>query len=382
MAAFLIVTWQAGGGVHPALGLARLLVARGHEIRVLAPRILEEEIETAGCVWRPIPEEAEFDLTAGRAADEQREYLDETFFGVALPAALQAEVRSNPPAAIVVDALLATTVSTAQALEPPVAALVHTLRSFHGDDEIFGTWGRAQVSALRGRLAQDPLENEETIFVELQRRCELELVAIPAEFDDRDSLDENVVHMGWITEQPTATTGSELRWDQADSRPLVVVGLSSTYMHQEGLMERILAALSDLPVRALATTGPELDPSELRVPEDIELRRYVSHPLVLPQAALMVTHAGLGTLMVSFAYGVPCICIPLGRDQPLNAARASELGAGIALPRDAGIDAIRAAVVGALDAKDLRAEARRLQLAIAAYRNGSRGVTALEALVA
>jgi len=381
LATFLIVTWQAGGGVHPALGLARLLVARRHEIRVLAPRILEEEIETAGCVWRPFPQEAEFDPAAGRAADEQRDYVEETFFGTVLPEALRAEVRSDPPAALVVDALLASTVSAAQALDPPVAALVHTLRSFHGNYEIFGTWGRARIDELRNRLAQDPLENEKSLFVELQRGCELELVALPAEFDGRLELDENVVHMGWITEESVATTGAELHRDRTDSRPLVVVGLSSTYMHQEGLMERILAALSDLPVRVLASTGPELDPGELRVPENIELRRWVPHPLVLPQAALMVTHAGLGSLMAAFAYGVPCVCIPLGRDQPRNAARAAELGAAIALPRDAQVDAIRAAVVEALDSQDLRANAGRLQRAIVEYWNGSRGVTALEELV-
>jgi UDP:flavonoid glycosyltransferase YjiC (YdhE family) len=380
LAEFLIVTWQAGGGVNPALGLARLLVARGHELRVLAPRLLEAEVETAGCVWRPFPQEAEFDPAAGRAAGEQRDYLEETFFGTILPEALRAEVRSKPPAALVVDALLASTVSAAQALEPPVAALVHTLRSFHGDYEIFGTWGRARIDELRNRLGQDPLENEKSLFVELQRRCELELVALPAEFDGRPALDENVVHMGWITEEPAAATGSEFPWDRTDPRPLVVVGLSSTYMHQEGLMERILAALSDLPVRVLASTRPELDPSELRAPENIEVRRWVPHSLVLPEAALMVTHAGVGSLMAAFAYGVPCVCIPLGRDQPRNAARAVELGAAIALPRDAQVDAIRAAVVQSLDSQDLRANAGRLQRAIAEYRNGSRGVTALEEL--
>jgi MGT family glycosyltransferase len=381
LATFLIVTWQAGGGVYPALGLARLLVARSHEVRVLGPRILEEEVETAGCVWRPFPQEAEFDPTSGRAADEQREYVEETFFGTILPETLRNEVRSDPPAALVIDALLASTVSAAQALEPPVAALVHTLRSFHGDYAIFGTWGRARIDELRRGQAQEPLENEESLFVELQRRCELELVALPAEFDGRAELDENVVHMGWITEEPGAATGAKLHWDPADPRPLVVVGLSSTYMHQEGLMERILAALSDLPVRVVASTGPGLDPGELQVPDNIELRRWVPHSLVLPRAALMVTHAGLGSLMAAFAHGVPCVCIPLGRDQPRNAARASELGAATALPRDAQVDAIRAAVVESLESEDLRANARRLQRAIAEYRNGSRGVAALEELV-
>lgn len=381
MAAFLIVTWQAGGGVHPALGLTRLLVTRGHAVRVIAPGLLEDEVEKAGGIWRPFPQEAEFDPSAGRAADEQRAYMEETFFGTFLPAALQDEVRSSRPAVMVVDALLASTVATAQALEPPVAALVHTLRSFHGDYGIFGSWGRERIDDIRRQRGQDALEDEESVFVELQRRCDLELVALPAEFDARARLDANVVHMGWIMEETKRKTGPEPHRNRGDSRPLVVVGLSSTYMHQEGLMERILAALSDLPVHVVASTGPELDPDELRVPENIELHRHVSHPLVLPHAALMVTHAGSGSLMVAFAHGVPCVCIPLGRDQPHNAARASELGAALALPRDAGVEEIRATVLESLESENLRASARRLQVAIAEYRNGSRGVTALEKLV-
>ena len=378
---FLIVTWQAGGGVQPALGLGRLLSARGHDVRMLAPAVHKAQVEAAGCSWVSFPAEAEFDPAAGRAADGQRAYIEETFFGTALPDALTAAVRAQPPDALIVDALLASTLSTAQALVPPVAALVHTLRSFHGDIDSFGSWGRPQVNDLRKRFDQDPLADEgDTAFVELQRRSDLELVAMPAEFDARSAIAANVVHMGWIPEPPGGDL--ELPWDEADPTPLVVVGLSSTYMHQEWLMERILSTLAELPIHVLATTGPELDPNELHVPASVELRDYVPHTLVLPRASVVVTHAGVGTLMGAFAHGVPCVCVPLGRDQPRNAARAAELGAAIALSPDAGGETIRAAVEDALQSQDLRAGAARLQAEIAEYADGERGAVALERLTA
>lgn len=378
---FLIVTWQAGGGIQPALGLGRLLAARGHDVQMLAPNVHRKQVEAAGCAWSPFPAEAEFDPAAGRAADGQRAYIDETFFGNALPDALTAAVRSQPPDALVVDALLASTLSTAQALEPPVAALVHTLRSFHGDIDIFGNWGRPQVNDLRARLDQQPLADDgDTVFVELQRRSDLELVAMPAEFDARSDIAANVVHMGWVPEPPGGDL--ELPWDEVDPTPLVVVGLSSTYMHQEWLMERILSTLAELPIHVLATTGPELDPNELRVPATVELRDYVPHSLVLPRASVVVTHAGVGTLMGAFAHGVPCVCVPLGRDQPRNAARAAELGAAIALSPDADGETIRAAVENALQSQELRAGAGLLRDAIAKYADGERGTAALERLTA
>jgi MGT family glycosyltransferase len=151
-------------------------------------------------------------------------------------------------------------------------------------------------------------------------------------------------------------------------------------MHQEDLLERILRALADLRVHVLATTGPELEPEEVRAPAGVELRRFVHHAAVMPRAALVVTHAGTGTLMAAFAAGVPCVCIPLGRDQPLNAATVADLGLGLALSQDAGVDEIRAAAADALSSTALHTEAGKMRAAIAAYRGGAAALTVLEDL--
>ena len=145
-------------------------------------------------------------------------------------------------------------------------------------------------------------------------------------------------------------------------------------------MERILQALTDLPVHVLATTGLEMDPAEVRVPAGMEVRRYVPHVTVLPHAALVVTHAGTGTLMAAFSHAVPLVCIPLGRDQPGNAARAAELGVALALPSDAGPDQIRAAVREALGSASLRSSSEWMAAAIAGCGAGSRAVEEVEAL--
>ena len=60
--------------------------------------------------------------------------------------------------------------------------------------------------------------------------------------------------------------------------------------------------------------------------------RFVPHGEVLPHASLVVTHAGMGTVMSALSHGVPLLCLPLGRDQFFNAAMVERLGAGRALP--------------------------------------------------
>jgi UDP:flavonoid glycosyltransferase YjiC (YdhE family) len=379
----LIVTWQAGGGVPPAVGLGRLLVARGHEAVVLGPRLYQARIERAGCTWRPIPAEAEFDPSAGRAAEEQRTYIRETFLGPAMPAGVTAEVEAGRPDVLVIDAMLLSTVCAAQMLGLPIAALVHTMHRFHGDPEIWGSWGFDEINELRTGFEQPPISPAgDTVFVEMQRRCDRELVVMPAEFDERSDGRPNVVHVGPIFEEPAAPAEWDLPWAPDDPVPLVVVSLSSQYMHHEEPMERILQALAGLPVHVLATTGLEMDPAEVRVPPGMEVRRYVPHVTVLPHAALVVTHAGTGTLMAAFAHAVPLVCVPLGRDQPGNAVRAAELGVAVSLPSDARPDQIRVAVSEALRSPSLRSSSAWMAAAIAEYGAGSRAVEEVEALQA
>ena len=379
----LIVTWQAGGGVPPAVGLGRLLATRGHEAVVLGPRLYQARIERAGCAWRPIPAEAEFDPVAGRAAEEQRTYIRETFLGRAMSAGVTAEVEAGRPDVLVIDAMLLSTVCAAQTLGLPIAALVHTTHRFHGDPEICGGWGFDEINEMRTGFGQPPISPAgDTVFVEMQRRCDRELVVMPAEFDERTERRSNVVHVGPIFEQDAAPAEWDLPWATDDPVPLVVVSLSSQYMHHEEPMERILEALADLPVHVLATTGLEMDPAEVRAPAGMEVRRYVPHVTVLPHAALVVTHAGTGTLMAAFSHAVPLVCIPLGRDQPGNAERAAELGVALSLPGDARPDQIRAAVSEALGSPSLRSSSTWMAAVIAEYGAGSRAVAEVEALQA
>ena len=131
------------------------------------------------------------------------------------------------------------------------------------------------------------------------------------------------------------------------------------------LMQRILAALASLPVRALVTVGPALDPSRFAPPGNVVLESFVPHRSVLPHAAAIVSQCGLGTVMKALAHGVPLVCLPLVGDQPENAARVQGLGAGVRLPSDAGPSHIREAIEHVLTDPAFRLAAQRIAKAIA-----------------
>ncbi len=62
---FLVAIIDGGGTVPPALGLARSLVGRGHQVQVLADPTVAADAETAGCAFSPWREAPHFRSRAG-----------------------------------------------------------------------------------------------------------------------------------------------------------------------------------------------------------------------------------------------------------------------------------------------------------------------------
>jgi MGT family glycosyltransferase len=168
-------------------------------------------------------------------------------------------------------------------------------------------------------------------------------------------------------------------WDDPGGPPLVLVSLSSTVMgHEQELLQRAVAALGELPVRGLVTTGPAVDPAAIRAPANVSVRRWVRHADVLPSCSAVLTHGGHGTVIKALTAGVPLVVAPLGRDQPDNAARVVHAGAGLRLSKKARVPALRDAIGRVLDEPRYRAAARRMAATLAAERDESLVVDELE----
>ena len=126
--------------------------------------------------------------------------------------------------------------------------------------------------------------------------------------------------------------------------PLVLVGLSSTFQDHVATLQRIVDALATLPVRAIVTTGPALDPATVTGAANVVVVASAPHGRVLEHAAVVVTHGGHGTVVKALAAGVPLVVLPHGRDQLDNAVRVTCRGAGVKLKRTATSAQIVAAV--------------------------------------
>ena len=153
-------------------------------------------------------------------------------------------------------------------------------------------------------------------------------------------------------------------------------------MAQERVLARAIDGLGRLDARVLVTTGPAIDPASLPAAGNTGVVRSAPHAELFPEAAAVVTHAGMGTVTRALAAGVPLVCLPMGRDQLDVAARVVHPGAGVRLRPGAKPAAIAAAVERVIREPGFRIAAERIGARLVADAAAQRGIAELEALAA
>jgi MGT family glycosyltransferase len=114
--------------------------------------------------------------------------------------------------------------------------------------------------------------------------------------------------------------------------PLVLVAPSTAQDPQQRLLRTALRGLADEPVRVLASWNRRPVPGPVPVPVNARLVEWMSYAQTMPEAALVVCHAGHGTLVRALTLGRPVVAVPHAGDMPENAARLAWSGAGVRLP--------------------------------------------------
>jgi UDP:flavonoid glycosyltransferase YjiC (YdhE family) len=188
--------------------------------------------------------------------------------------------------------------------------------------------------------------------------------------------------------RPSAAEGTADEADHAglaerDARPLVYFTLGTIFNLESGdLFERVLSGLRELQADVVVTTGRDLDPAVLGPqPQNVRVRRFVPQSLLLPQSDLCVSHGGSGSVIGALAHGVPMVLLPMGADQPLNAARCEALGVARVLDSFRATSAqVQKEAATVLADESYRRNAERLEAEIAALPGPEHGLRLLEQL--
>jgi len=378
----------SAGDVHPLIGLALRLRSRGHRPIVVTNPYFEPLARRLNLEFIPLGTVEEFDLVTHHPD------LWHPFRGFRLVAqyAMLGTMR------IIYDAIRQRQVAGETVVVAPATALgarlgqeslgvplvsLHlqpaVLRSLQDTPSLPPLWTGPRVPPWFKRFqfyATDKLLIDPILAGEVNAfRAELGLPPVRRLLDVWWHSPQRVVGMfpQWFApiqpDWPTQTTLADFPlWDEAETRevpaelerflgsgpPPIVFTPGSAMRQGKQFFAAALEACGRLNRRALLLTRyREQLPASL--PRGIEHFDYIPFSQVLPRAAAVVHHGGIGTVAQALAAGTPQLIMPMSHDQPDNAARVARLGVGSILgPKRFRGAAVAAALEKMLDNSDLR----------------------------
>jgi UDP:flavonoid glycosyltransferase YjiC (YdhE family) len=353
----LFASTRGAGHIGPLIPFAQACRRAGHDVLVVAPRSSWQHVARAKLPFAGVDDPAEETLTplwdrvrAAGPGEQDRIVLNEIFAGEFARAALpgmRAVIARWRPDIVVRETLEFASLVAAAEFDVPEAHVSCFLAVMDG-----GEWGLSESLA---RLGARP-DHGDGPYLTLAPRA-LEQPATPPAPD---------THRFRVA--PTDVQPLPDWWSGSDA-PLVYVSFGSAAAGNgffPAIYRDAAEALAEEPVRVLMTLGTEVDPFDLGpVPENVHVERWVPQGAVMPHAAAMVGHGGSGSTLMAMAAGMPLAVVPLFADQPVNAARVAELGAGLALD---GVEDLATAVRSLLAVPSYRAAASAVADEIATHR--------------
>jgi MGT family glycosyltransferase len=232
--------------------------------------------------------------------------------------------------------------------------------------------GREELNGSRSRLGLPPVERFHGGL-----SAELVMVGTLPELEYPRDWPEHVHVVGPLIWEPPFEAVEPPPGDG----PLVLVAPSTAQDPDHRLLRAALAGLGGEPIRVLATWNRRPLPGPVTVPANTRLVEWISYAQAMPGCALVICHAGHGTLARALVSGAGVLAVPHVGDMAENAARVDWAGLGVRLPwRLLTPTTLRLAVRRALSSPSLGARARQLAAGTSVGAGPARAADLVEAL--
>jgi UDP:flavonoid glycosyltransferase YjiC (YdhE family) len=363
MAEILFVTWDGGGNVPPALGIATELKRRGHGVRFLGHGTQRSELTDAGFAFSAYPTAAAFSSADANPPTRMMALFSDKAMG---EDAL-AEARRLPTDLVVVDCLLAGPMRACAASGLKYVALEHMFDGF-----LRKAWARGPMGLAARAKGLRPVRSWDA--------ADAALVASLPSLDPGHAASRKPANLHWTGPVLDVPAPHDLDSHQA----AVLVSLSTyNFPGMTGCLQNILDGTADLGARVVVTTGPVVDPADLRTAGNHEVHRYVPHDELMGSVSLVVGHGGHATTMRALAHDLPLAIMPMHPflDQPVVAKAVAAAGAGAVLAKDARPHQIRPVVERLLAGGPHRVAAAALGAEIRGLEGTRAGADLVERLI-
>jgi rhamnosyltransferase subunit B len=355
----LLPTMGSAGDVHPFIALAVALKARGHRATILTNPMFQSRIEAQGVAFLPV----------GRAEDANAAIINPELWHwrkgfkvlaqMIVPAIAEIYRLIEKHAddhTVVAFSSLALGARVAQEKLGVPSASVHLQPSVIRTFADQGMMGNVRLSAsrpkwfkqglfrlidalildrslkkplneLRATLGMAPVDR---VMHRWMHSPQLVIAFFPEWFaaaqPDWPANTHAVGFPLWDEDGEAAALADAEEFLNAGAAPVIFTPGSAGSTMQRFFGESVKAA-RQLGLRAMLVTNyPEQVPKNL--PTDIRVFGYLPFSQVLPRAALLVYHGGVGTLAQGIKAGIPHLVVPHGYDQFDSGWRIGQLGLG------------------------------------------------------
>lgn len=348
---------HAGGNVSPTLAILTSLASRGHRIVVIGHEQLRGVVDAAGFDFQVFERAVRWSASAERpGVRSMLRYLtlaSDRGSGRDLTRAA-ALVR---PDVILVDCMMPGAMRAARATGIPVITIMHTMYGYW-DSQWSSSTPMGHWLRLTGTLPT--------------AEARLPHMAVLTTMPEIDMLPEHPRFPHALIAQTGPTARVRPAGSIREDAPILISLSTISYPGQLEVLQRLVDAVAELAVRAIVTTGPSLEPSQITAPSNVTVRRFVDHDEVMRDVRLVIGHGGHGTTMRALAHGVPVLVVPMSSfaDHGLVAEAIVAAGAGATVSKRAAPDELRSAIARTLADGGLRSGARRIA-ELLANRDGS-----------
>lgn len=358
----------SAGDVNPFVIVGRELRRRGHRVTLIAPEVFAAAVSKAGLDFVAVGTAEEYE----RATKNPDLWHPRRGVAVALtevvkqlrPAYAALERVYEPNQTMIVGHALSFFSRVFEETHPVAAATLHLAPSIFRSDfkqpvlpsgSDLSRWPRWAKRALwwgvdrvgvdpivapalnrwRGELGLSPVSRIFNVWFHSPQR----LIALFPEWfgDPQPDWPRQLRFAGFVLSDDSCAPGDELpglspdleRFIAAGDAPIVFTP-GTANRHAATFFRVAIKAAAAVQRRAILVTGyREHLPASL--PSHVHHANYAPFDRLFPRAAAVVHHGGIGTCAQGLAAGAPQLVMPMGFDQPDNAARISRLAVGEAI---------------------------------------------------
>jgi MGT family glycosyltransferase len=330
------------GHAFPMLALGSRLAARGHEVTFETWQRWREHVEAEGMRFVPAPEYPVFPT---------REQPLKPYEAVVVATAETREAMAASAPDVVVHDILTLAPAMAAELEGvPAATLIPHVHPSSADGAAPYALGARYPRTAMGRALWGSLSHPVEAGLRRGRRelndtrAQLGLAPVTRLFG---GISERLCLVGTFPqlEYPRAWPShvkivGPLIWEPpfgevespAGDEPLVLIAPSTAQDPEHRLLRAALLGLGGERVRVLAATNRRPLARPVDVPANARLVEWLSYSRTMPQASVVISHAGHGTIARALESGCPVLAVPHSGDMGENAARIDWAGVGVRLP--------------------------------------------------